>query len=105
MNKRSFLNKLKPLSIGSAMADMALLLLVFFMATTTTEPPKGVEVELPKAVTKGAEQDSIYITIARDSNIYYDGNHCPAQVLRNAVHPEIGRIIFKESLWKSLADS
>jgi DNA (cytosine-5)-methyltransferase 1 len=22
--------------------------------------------------------------------IYYDGNHCPAQVLRNCVHPEIG---------------
>ena len=61
----SFLKKLKPVSIGSAMADMALLLLVFFMATTTTEPPRGVEVELPKALTQGAEQDSLYITVSR----------------------------------------
>ena len=73
MNKRSFLNRLKPLSIGSAMADMALLLLVFFMATTTTEPPKGVEVELPRAKTRGAEQDSLYVTISRNRQVYFDG--------------------------------
>jgi len=28
-----------------------------------------------------------------DGNIYYDGNHSPGQVLRNAVHPEVGQHI------------
>ncbi|MCP4133920.1 MAG: biopolymer transporter ExbD [bacterium] len=69
----SFLKKLKIASIGAAMADMALLLLVFFMATTTTEPPKGVEVHLPKAKTSGAEQDSLYISISKQGNLYFDG--------------------------------
>lgn len=30
-----------------------------------------------------------------EGNIYYEGNHCPAQVLRNCVHPEIGRQILE----------
>lgn len=28
-----------------------------------------------------------------DGNIYYDGNHCPTQVLRNCVHPDVGNHI------------
>lgn len=79
----SILKKLKPVAIGSAMADMALLLLVFFMASTTTEPPKGVEVNLPVAVTQGAEQDSIYITIAADGNIYYEGSEVSPDALND----------------------
>jgi biopolymer transport protein ExbD len=73
MKEKSFLRKIKSASIGSAMADMALLLLVFFMATTTTEPPKGVEVELPAAETSGAEQDSVYITVSNRGEYYFDG--------------------------------
>lgn len=73
LSSSSFLKKLRPFSIGASMADMAMLLLVFFMATTTTEPPKGVEVDLPAARVKGAEQDSIYITVAKNGSIYYDG--------------------------------
>ena len=68
-----FMKKLKTAGMGAAMADMALLLLVFFMASTTTEPPKGVEVELPKAQTEGAEQDSLYISISNQGKIYFDG--------------------------------
>ena len=81
----SILKKLRPLSIGSAMADMALLLLVFFMATTTTEPPKGVEVELPRAYTRGAEQDSLYITIASTGAIYLDGRTVSLEELRDSL--------------------
>jgi len=73
MKSRSFLNRLKPISFGSAMADLALLLLVFFMASTTTEPPKGVEVDLPKSITQGAEQDSVYITVSAQGDYYLDG--------------------------------
>ncbi len=71
MKKGSFLKKLKAVSAGASMADMAMLLLVFFMATTSTEPPKGVEVELPKASVQGAEQDSLYLTVTADA-VYLD---------------------------------
>lgn len=35
-----------------------------------------------------------WLGIRFEENIYYKGNHCPAQVLRNCVHPEIGRQVF-----------
>ncbi len=83
MVRKSFLKKLKPITIGSSMADMAMLLLVFFMATTTTEPPKGVEVELPSAYTRGAEQDSLYITISKAGRIYLDGRQVNMEQLND----------------------
>ena len=67
------------------MADLALLLLIFFMATTTTEPPKGVEVEIPKAQTRGAEQESIFITISKQGALYYDGNAVSLQILYDSL--------------------
>jgi biopolymer transport protein ExbD len=73
MKQKSFLQKLKPISIGASMADMALLLLVFFMAATSTEPPRGVEVELPSGQTRGADQDSLYLTVSAQGNVYFDG--------------------------------
>ena len=72
--KRNRSRKLKVASFASAMADMAFLLLVFFMASTSTEPPRGVEVDLPKAETQGAEQDSIYVSITAYGDIYFEGN-------------------------------
>ncbi len=81
--ERSFLKKLKMVSLGASMADMALLLLVFFMATTTTEPPKGVEVEVPRAKTVGAEQDSIYISISGRGNYYFEGMEVSLEELKN----------------------
>ncbi len=73
MNKK--LNKagVKSISVGAAMADMAMLLLVFFMTTTTTEPPKGVDVEPPSGLVEPAEQESLYITISRQGQYYCDG--------------------------------
>ena len=41
---------------------------------------------------KKALQD--WLGIHFDENIYYEGNHCPAQVLRNCVHPDIGLDIY-----------
>jgi len=41
---------------------------------------------------KKALQD--WLGIHYDENIYYAGNHCPAQVLRNCVHPDLGLQIF-----------
>jgi len=38
-----------------------------------------------------------WLGIHYDENIYYAGNHCPAQVLRNCVHPDLGAQIFNQS--------
>lgn len=46
-----------------------------------------------KTNTKGSEELKKYLGINYEGNIYYSRNHCPAQVLRNAVHPEIGKYI------------
>ncbi len=70
-------------SVGAAMADMAMLLLVFFMATTSTEPPKGVEVELPRARTEGVEQDSIYISMGRQGRLFYEGRQVSPDELKD----------------------
>lgn len=70
---RNFLSKLRPFSLGASAADLAMLLLVFFMATTSSEPPKSVEVDLPKAKTESADQDTLYITLSQKGEIFFDG--------------------------------
>ena len=39
-----------------------------------------------------------WLGIHFEKNIYYEGNHCPTQILRNAVHPEVGKIIFEAAM-------
>lgn len=58
-------------------------------------PPMENEPAQPKnfineATVKGSEMMKEWLGIKYDGNIYYEGNHCPAQVLRNCVHPKIG---------------
>ena len=43
---------------------------------------------------KGSKKLKDWLGIQYEGNIYYEGNHCPAQVLRNAVHPLVGKQIF-----------
>ena len=43
---------------------------------------------------KGKEALQDWLGIHYEENIYYEGNHCPAQILRNCVHPDIGAAIF-----------
>ena len=35
-----------------------------------------------------------WLGIHYEGNVYYDGNHCPFQVLRNCVHPDLGIQVF-----------
>ena len=35
-----------------------------------------------------------WLGIHYKENIYYNGNHCPTQVLRNCVHPDVGLAIY-----------
>lgn len=36
-----------------------------------------------------------WLGIYYEENIYYENNHCPTQVLRNCVHPDIGKHILE----------
>ena len=52
---------------------------------------------------EGSKKLKDWLGIHYEGNIYYEGNHCPAQVLRNAVHPLVGKQIYdkvKELAWQ-----
>jgi DNA (cytosine-5)-methyltransferase 1 len=53
--------------------------------------PKGF---INKTNLEGKKALMDWLGIHYDENIYYEGNHCPAQILRNCVHPLIGEHIF-----------
>ena len=59
-----------------------------------------IEIKQPKGfinqtTVKGKEALQDWLGIHYEGNIYYEGNHCPAQILRNCVHPLVGEHIFK----------
>ena len=55
--------------------------------------------EMIKATSMGHKQLwHDWLGIYFDDVIYYDGNHCPNQILRNAVHPDIGKWVFDHAL-------
>ena len=85
MKVNSFLARIKPVAIGTSMADLALLLLIFFMVSTTTEPPQGSDVSLPVATTSSIEQEGIYISISGNGDIYYDGKKTTPQDLYDSL--------------------
>ena len=47
---------------------------------------------------KGKKALQEWLGIHYDENIYYGNNHCPAQILRNCVHPQLGNQIFQAAL-------
>ena len=56
--------------------------------------PKGFITSGTKAETDRLKE---WLGINYEGNIYYKGNHCPGQVLRNCVHPDMGLHVFSES--------
>jgi DNA (cytosine-5)-methyltransferase 1 len=44
-----------------------------------------------------AESLKEWLGLDCDERLYYESNHCPAQVFRNCVHPDIGRQILDQS--------
>lgn len=57
------------------------------------------EIETPKNFTKlatveGKKVMMDWLGIHFEKNVYYEGNHCPVQILRNAVHPKLGAHVF-----------
>lgn len=61
-------------------------------------------IDLPKSpkgmmnlATVGQKQIMMdWLGIHYDKNIYYDGNHCPVQILRNCVHPLLGKHVIDQ---------
>jgi len=62
------------------------------------DPPKQPKNFINEATVSGSQMMKDWLGIQYEGNIYYEGNHCPAQVLRNCVHPEIGLHIYNSSL-------
>ncbi len=56
--------------------------------------PKGF---ITSGTVKDSEMLKEWLGINYEGNIYYKNNHCPGQVLRNCVHPDLGLHIFNES--------
>jgi DNA (cytosine-5)-methyltransferase 1 len=64
--------------------------------------PISDDVEIPKFkgfITAGTQKEADklkeWLGISYKGNIYYGGNHCPGQVLRNCVHPKMGAHILR----------
>lgn len=57
------------------------------------EPPSFSGM-MKNATVADSEKMKEWLGIHYEGNLYYEGNHCPSQVLRNAVHPDLGRLVF-----------
>lgn len=55
------------------------------------DSPKGF---ITAGTVKETEMLKDWLGIHYEGNIYYKGNHCPGQVLRNCVHPDLGLHVF-----------
>ena len=51
-----------------------------------------------KSNRQGADELKKWLGLDFDGYVYYKGNHCPAQTLRNCVHPKIGKQIIEQIL-------
>lgn len=64
----------------------------YFLIGEGHNPPNFIN--LANVAGKKALMD--WLDIHYEENIYYKGNHCPAQILRNCVHPKLGLQIFNQ---------
>jgi DNA (cytosine-5)-methyltransferase 1 len=58
------------------------------------DQPKGF---ITSGTVKETEMLKDWLGIHYEGNIYHKGNHCPGQVLRNCVHPELGLYILEQA--------
>lgn len=62
---------------------------------TDFEPPKPPADFINLCNLEGKRKLMDWLGVHFEENIYYEGNHCPAQVLRNCVHPLLGLHVFE----------
>ncbi|MBL4898692.1 MAG: DNA cytosine methyltransferase [Colwellia sp.] len=63
-----------------------------FRAQDVKRPPNFINM----ANLAGKKALMSWLGIYYEENIYYEKNHCPAQILRNCVHPDLGLQIYKQ---------
>lgn len=73
----------------------------FEIRATDIPRPKGF---INKSNMEGKKEMEDWLGIHLKKPIYYDGNHCPVQVLRNCVHPKLGLQIFEQAFNESQMD-
>ena len=61
-------------------------------------PPKQPKDFINTTNVAASEKLKEWLGLHYEGNIYYEGNHCPAQVLRNCVHPDVGKIILDAAI-------
>jgi len=54
-------------------------------------------VEIPNFIDAKYDDLMKWLGFNFKQKVYYGNNHCPAQILRNCVHPDLGLHIYKES--------
>jgi DNA (cytosine-5)-methyltransferase 1 len=57
--------------------------------------PKGF---ITKSSLKGKKEMMDWLGLHFDEVVYYKKNHCPVQILRNCVHPNLGLAVFEDSM-------
>jgi len=57
--------------------------------------PKGF---IQKSNLKGKKEMMDWLGLHFDEVIYYKNNHCPVQILRNCVHPDLGVAVFQNRI-------
>lgn len=60
------------------------------------EPPKQPKGFITAGTVADTQRLKDWLGIQYEGNIYYKDNHCPGQVLRNCVHPLLGKYIFEQ---------
>lgn len=66
-----------------------------FYITGMENPPKQPANFINKTNLQGKRALMDWLGIHYEENIYYGNNHCPAQILRNCVHPLVGLHVFE----------
>lgn len=57
-----------------------------------------IDIRTPRSFfTASLQEIKDYYGIQFDTNLYYNGNHAPEQVLRNCVHPELGLHVLSQA--------
>ena len=65
------------------------------------EEVKSPENFINMTTVAGSKKLKDWLGIHFEGNIYYEGNHCPAQVLRNAVHPLVGKQVYDAAVYEA----
>lgn len=62
------------------------------------EEVKSLSNFINKGDSQGVQDLKDWLGIQYSGNLYYGKNHCPGQVLRNCVHPKIGKQILQKAI-------